>query len=155
MIKKKSIKVYNLIFLFALALTKHGLKMPVLANTLFGPQFSSSQHFEQRNCSLIRFFVWHTVLDDLFQIGACFHTVEQWSAINNLSKASALQLSRSDLCNLKLCVAFVIMKKVLYFFLSAFAASYAFYAHIVSLWLHYFKLRKRLFLNQQDMAVGL
>jgi len=29
--------------------------MLVLANTLFGPQFSFSQHFEQRNCSLPRF----------------------------------------------------------------------------------------------------
>jgi len=34
-------KSYNiLIFRLALALNKHGLKMPVLANTLFGPQFS-------------------------------------------------------------------------------------------------------------------
>jgi len=30
----------------ALALNKHGLKMPVLATTLFGPQFSVSQHFD-------------------------------------------------------------------------------------------------------------
>jgi len=29
--------------------------MPVLANTLFGTEFSFSQHFEQRNCSLPRF----------------------------------------------------------------------------------------------------
>jgi len=56
MIKKKPIKLYNLIFRFALALTEHGLKMPVLTNTLFGPQFSFSHHFEQRNCSLLRFF---------------------------------------------------------------------------------------------------
>jgi len=48
--------LYNiLIFLLALALNKHGLKMPVLANTLFGPHFTISQHFEQRNCSLPRF----------------------------------------------------------------------------------------------------
>jgi len=40
----------------ALAFTKHGLKMPVLVTTLFGPQFSFSEHFEQRNCSLPRFF---------------------------------------------------------------------------------------------------
>jgi len=39
-----------------LALSKHGLKVPVLANTLFGPHFSFSQQFEQRNCSLHRFF---------------------------------------------------------------------------------------------------
>jgi len=50
-------KLYNLIFRFALALSKHGLKMPVLANTLFGPQFFFSQHFEQCICSLLRFFV--------------------------------------------------------------------------------------------------
>jgi len=35
-----------LIFRLALALNKHGLKMPVLANTLFGLQFSISQHFD-------------------------------------------------------------------------------------------------------------
>jgi len=73
MIKKKPIKLYNLIFRFALPLSKHGLKMPVLANTLFCPQYSVSHHFEQRNCSLLRFFVWHTVLDDLFQMVACFY----------------------------------------------------------------------------------
>ena len=40
-------KFYNrLIFRLALALNKHGLKMPVLANTLFGPQFSISQQFD-------------------------------------------------------------------------------------------------------------
>jgi len=44
-----------LIFHLAIALNKHGLKMPALPNTLFGPQFSFSQHFEQRNCSLPRF----------------------------------------------------------------------------------------------------
>jgi len=42
------------------------------------------------------------------------------------------------------------MQKRLYSYLSAFAISYAFQAHKVSLWLHYCKLRKRLFLNQQD-----
>jgi len=36
--------IYIPIFRLALALNKHGLKMPVLANTLFGPQFSISQH---------------------------------------------------------------------------------------------------------------
>jgi len=29
--------------------------MPILANALFGQQFSFSQHFEKRNCSLLRF----------------------------------------------------------------------------------------------------
>jgi len=43
------------IFRLALALNKHGLKMPILANTLFGPQIYFSQHLEQRNCSLPRF----------------------------------------------------------------------------------------------------
>jgi len=51
MIKKKYMKLYNLIFRFALALTEHGLKVPVLTNTLFVQQFSFSQHFEQPNCS--------------------------------------------------------------------------------------------------------
>jgi len=42
-------KLYNiLIFRLALALNEHGLKMPILANTLFGRQISLSQHFEQR-----------------------------------------------------------------------------------------------------------
>ena len=58
MIKKKPIKFYDLIIRFALALSKHALKMPVLANTLFGSQFSFSQYFEQRNCSLLRFFLY-------------------------------------------------------------------------------------------------
>jgi len=119
-------KLYNLIFRFAFALNKHGLKMPVLANTLFGPQFSFSQHFEQRNCSLLRFFVWHKARDDLFQMVACFYTVEQCSAINNPSTASALQLSKSGLCNLKLSVTFVSMQKLLYSYLGAFATSFAF-----------------------------
>jgi len=47
--------------------------------------------FEQRNCSLPRFFVWHTVLDDLFQMVAYLYAVEQCSTTNNLSIASALQ----------------------------------------------------------------
>ena len=130
MIEKKPIKLYNLIFRFALAFSKHRLKMPVLALTLFGPQFSFSQQFEQRKCSLLR-FLYGTVLDDLFQIVACFYAVEQCSAINSLSIASAQQRSKSDLCNLKLCVTFVSMQKLLYSYLSAFATSY--YAHIVSL----------------------
>jgi len=55
------IKSYNiLIFRPALALNEHGLKIPVLANTLFGPQFSISQHFEQRNCSLPQFCTTHS-----------------------------------------------------------------------------------------------
>jgi len=44
-----------LIFRFALALTKHGLKTPVLTSTFFGPQFSFSPHFQQCSCSLPRF----------------------------------------------------------------------------------------------------
>jgi len=56
MIERNLSSYTNLIFRLAPALSKHELKMPVLANTLFGPQFSFSQHFEQRNCSLLRFF---------------------------------------------------------------------------------------------------
>jgi len=53
-------KLYNiLIFRLALALNEHGLKMPILANTLFDRQISLSQHFEQRTS----FFVWREVLD--------------------------------------------------------------------------------------------
>jgi len=49
-------KLYNiLIFRLALALNEHGLKMPILANTLFDRQISLSQHFEQRNCNVPRF----------------------------------------------------------------------------------------------------
>ena len=55
------------------------------------------------------------------------------TAINNLSIASALQLSKSDLCNFKLSVTFVSLQKFLYSYPSAFATSYAFYAHTVSL----------------------
>jgi len=51
--RNKHIKLYDiLIFGLALAINKHGLKMPVLANALFGPQFSFSQHFEQCSCSM-------------------------------------------------------------------------------------------------------
>jgi len=42
-----------LIFCLALALNEHGLKVPVLANTLFSPHFSFSQHFEQWSCNLL------------------------------------------------------------------------------------------------------
>jgi len=73
---------------------------------------STVRLFEQRNCSLPR-FLYDTVLDDLFQIVTCFYTVEQCSAINNLSIASPLQLSKSGLCNLKLCVTLGSMQKVL------------------------------------------
>jgi len=44
-----------LIFRLTLALNMHGLKMPVLANTVFGQYFFFSQHFEKRHCSLLRF----------------------------------------------------------------------------------------------------
>ena len=38
-------KLYNILFFrLALALNKHGLKMPVLTNIRFGPQFSVIQH---------------------------------------------------------------------------------------------------------------
>jgi len=79
-------------FRLALALSEHGLKMPVLATRLFGSQYTFIQYFEQRNCSFPR-FARHTVLDDLFQMVACFYTVEQCSAINNLSISSTLHLS--------------------------------------------------------------
>jgi len=47
MIERSLQKLYNiLIFRLPLALNKHRLKMPVLANTPFGPQFSISQHFD-------------------------------------------------------------------------------------------------------------
>jgi len=42
---------------------------------------------------------------------AYFYTVEQRTAINNLSIASALQLYKSGFCNLKLCVTFGACKK--------------------------------------------
>ena len=44
---KINLKLYNIQkFRLALALSKHGLKMPALANKLFGPQVSLSQHFD-------------------------------------------------------------------------------------------------------------
>ena len=64
--KDKPMRLFNiLIFRLALALNEQGLKMPILANTLFGPQIYFSQHCEQRNCSLPRFFEWRKVLDQL------------------------------------------------------------------------------------------
>jgi len=68
-----------LIFRVALAFSEHGLKMPVLANTLFGPQFHFNQNFEQRICRSPRFLC-DTVLDNLFHMVACFYTEEQCSA---------------------------------------------------------------------------
>jgi len=52
--------------------------MLVLANTLFAPQFSISQHFDfLSNVTTACFvFFYDTVLDDLFQMVACFYTVE-------------------------------------------------------------------------------
>jgi len=88
-------------------------------------------HFSAHNCLL--FNLWSSVtaaylifcmthrVEDHFQIIACFHTGEQCSAINNLSIASALQLSKSGLCNSKLCVTLGNMQKVLQSYLSAFA----------------------------------
>jgi len=58
---------------------------------------------------------------------ACFYTVEQCSAINYLSIASALQLSKSGLCNLKRVMSGG-TQKVLLSQLNAFATSYAFQA---------------------------
>jgi len=45
--------------------------MLILTTTLFGPQFSFRQHFEQSNCILPR-FLYDTVRDDIFQVVACF-----------------------------------------------------------------------------------
>jgi len=44
---------------------------------------------------------------------ACFYTVEQCSAVNSLSIALALQLSKSVFCNLKFCVTFGASKRYL------------------------------------------
>jgi len=64
-------KLYNiLIFRLALALNEHGLKMPILANTLFGLQISFSQHFEQRNCILPRFWYDAKFLTSYVQLSA-------------------------------------------------------------------------------------
>ena len=57
---------------------------------------------------------------------ACFYTEEQCSAINKLSIASALQLSKSGLCNLKLCVKLGSTQQLLWSYLRAFDTSYAF-----------------------------
>jgi len=70
-------KLHNIqIFRLSLALSKHWLKMPVLANTLFGPEFSFSQHFDFLNNVTVAYTVCctvhDTVLDDLFQMVVCF-----------------------------------------------------------------------------------
>jgi len=58
------LKLYNIQFFWlALALSKHWLKMPVLASTLFGPQFSFSQHFDVSNNVTVAYLVcctWHS-----------------------------------------------------------------------------------------------
>jgi len=134
MIKKKPIKLYNLIFRFALVLTKHGLKKPVLTNTLFCSQFSFRQHFEQPNCSLLRFFcMTHISGRSLSNSCMLLCSRTMFSDKHNLSISSAVQYFKSGLCNLKLCVTFVSMQELLHSYLSAFAGSYVFYAHIVSL----------------------
>jgi len=61
---------YILIFLLALALNEHGLKMPILTTTMF---FQSTCWATE--LPLTSLFVWRTVLDDLFQMVACFYTV--------------------------------------------------------------------------------
>jgi len=119
-------KLYNSIFRFALALNKHGLKMPVMANTLFGPHFSFSQHFEQRKRSLLRFFVWHTVLDDLSLDCMFLYNRTMLSDKQSEHSFSPTIVFKSGLCNLKPCVTIVSMQKVIYSYTSAFATSYAF-----------------------------
>jgi len=77
-----------------------------LGQHTFRPTFFFQSTFWAMQLQLTLFFVWHTVLDNLFQMVACFYTVgdEQGSAINILDIASALQLSKSGLSNIKLCV---------------------------------------------------
>jgi len=111
---KETYKVMQFHFSFCTRSQQAWVENDGLGQHTFRPTIFFSQHFEQRNCSLLRFFVWYTVLDDLFQMVACFYTVEQCSAINNLNIASALQLFRSGLCNLKLCVTLGSMQKLLY-----------------------------------------
>ena len=77
----------------------------------FRPTIFFQPTFWATQLQLTSVFVWHTVLDDLFQIVACFYTVEQCSATNNLCIALSLQLSKSGFCNLKLCVTFGACKK--------------------------------------------
>jgi len=108
----KTIKLCNIsIFRLALAFNEHGLKMPILTTTFFGPQFSFSQYFEQRNCSLHRFLYDTHFLTISFKRLHVFITVKRCSAINNLSIALALQLSKSGFCNLKFCVTVEACKK--------------------------------------------
>jgi len=105
---KRNLRRYILIFRLALALNKHELKMPVLANTRFGPQFSISQNFafvSNITAAYLVFRVTHSSYDVLFQMVACFYTVEQCATINNLSITSATRFyCKSGVCNLKLCV---------------------------------------------------
>jgi len=65
-----------LIFRLALALNKHGLKMLVLGQHPFRPTISLQSTFWATQLQLTSFFVWHTVLDDLFKMVTCFYTVE-------------------------------------------------------------------------------
>jgi len=89
-------KLYNmLIFRLALALNKHGPKMPVLANTLFGPQFSISQHFgflSNITAACLVFCITHSSWRSLSN-GCTLLYSRIMLRINNLSIASVLQLS--------------------------------------------------------------
>jgi len=92
------------IFRLALALSKHGLKMPVLANTLFGPKFFSVNNLSNVTAAYL-VFLWNTVLDDRFQTIAWFHTVVSRTTLSDKQSEHSFSLrrSKSGLCNLKLC----------------------------------------------------
>ena len=69
-----------------------------LGQHTFQPTFFFQSAFWAMQLQLTLCFVWHTFLDDLFQMVACFYTVgdEQGLATNNLDIASALQLEATS-----------------------------------------------------------
>jgi len=77
------------------------------------PHFSVHNFLSVNILSLVFYMTYRSWFDYLFQTVACFYTAEQCSAINNLSIVSALEFSKSGLCNLKLCVTLGGMQKVL------------------------------------------
>jgi len=87
--------------------------MPILTTTLLNPQFSFSQHFEQSNCSLPRFLYDAQSVTISLKWLHVFKQQNNAQAISILSIASALQLSKSGLSDLKLSVTLGGMRKVL------------------------------------------
>jgi len=95
-----------LIFRLVLTLNKHGLKILVLVNTLSGPQFSISQHFDVLSnvTADLGFCVTHSLWRSVSN-GCMFLYSSRTILSDKQSEHSFnLQLYKSGICNLKLCI---------------------------------------------------